>query len=659
MEKAAFPKTTAIQPKNLYNSKSEQSISMTRILLLSVQQQLLLLLVLTLHCDAFSSSPSRFAQKLYSPSLSVSQVWNGRRPRPSRGVDKYYFETDRRNNPHRHLFSANTPQTDSLSANNNTTTCTSTNYNWTRPTLMIAAPALVGMLADPLLSLMDTVFVGRLLGSNELAALGACTSIFHLAFNAFRATTAATTTIVSKSIQQDKNINSESTCNNTTATNTQRVTAASLQLGAVMGSVVLVVLLVGAKHMLHGMGVPAKSPLYLPAFDYLFARCWAAPAVLLLGVSEGVFRGHGDTIVPLAASFAAALLNVALDPLLMIVFRMGVRGAAIATAVAQVGALAVYAYFLIKRNMVWTPRKRTRKLREQQQLSGASTIVVTTSTTTSSTLVKTNTDNIAKDVAVSSQTIVKLDDNSSNKNNNNIIRTILGANLSMLVKQGSLLLGWAYATARATRLGAAHVAAHQIALSVWLVFALILDGAAVSAQVLMSRAYNQREHQEQQEQACNQQQDDATDNNYNTSTSNDKVMSLAKYMIKFALAQGIASMILVRALDSIVPQLFTRDPSIQNILRSVMPQLAAQQVLVSATLVMESLAAGANQFSLLAIGTSVSTAIAIWQLSLQTNVRGLWMYGIGTLFVGRLVTACVSCSIAFLPKFRLKRKSDC
>ena len=55
----------------------------------------------------------------------------------------------------------------------------------------------------------------------------------------------------------------------------------------------------------------------------------------------------------------------------------------------------------------------------------------------------------------------------------------------MLGKQGSLLLGWAYVTARATRIGHDRVAAHQVALSFWLIFAFLLDGAAISAQVLM------------------------------------------------------------------------------------------------------------------------------------------------------------------------------
>mmetsp|Transcript_28233 Transcript_28233/g.76514 ORF Transcript_28233/g.76514 Transcript_28233/m.76514 type:complete len:360 (+) Transcript_28233:294-1373(+) len=70
-------------------------------------------------------------------------------------------------------------------------------YHWTKKNLAIALPALLGLLVDPLLSIVDTAFVGR--GSNpaiDLAALGVCTSIFHMAFTLFRASTVATTALV-------------------------------------------------------------------------------------------------------------------------------------------------------------------------------------------------------------------------------------------------------------------------------------------------------------------------------------------------------------------------------------------------------------------------------------------------------------------------------
>jgi putative MATE family efflux protein len=383
----------------------------------------------------------------------------------------------------------------------------------------------------------------------ELAALGACTSLFHLAFNAFRATTAATTSLVAASSE-------------TSNEEARQVTSISLQFGWWTGVVVLLTLLLAGNRALKSMGVDRMSPLYPAASDYLFTRCWAAPVVLLITVSEGAFRGYGNTVVPLTASLAAAFINLILDPILMFPLKMGVKGAAAATALSQVGAALVYAYHLFKRKML--PQKGPKFPRPK-----------------------------------------------------GVIRTILGANLSMMIKQGSLLFGWAFATARATRLGPTHVATHQVALSVWLVFALILDGTAVSAQVLMSRAFAQNDKRQ--------------------------VNSLTGYMVKFAVVQGLLSLLVLDAIDLSVLRFLTPDVAIQKMLHLVLPHLAWQQILVSLTLVIESLAAGANEFSFLAVGTTISTIIAMWQLSQQTSVDGIWMFGIGALFAGRLLTASLAC----------------
>lgn len=448
---------------------------------------------------------------------------------------------------------------------------TAVNYNWTPKCLKIAVPAFVGMLADPLLSLMDTAYVGRV-GATELAALGACTSIFHLAFNAFRATTAATTSLVATQLSLSKE-NGDNSCSTA-----KQVTEISLWFATWMGVLVSAVLYFFGTPMLGCMGVPISSSLYPAAADYLFARLWAAPAVLFIGVAEGAFRGYGNTMVPLLASCVAAALNLVLDPVLMFSVGWGVRGAAVATAISQIGAAATYWFKLIKEQKLPRRRQRNEVINSKQ-----------------------------KDSISISRT--------------KIIGTILIANAVMLAKQGSLLLAWAYATARATKLGKEHVAAHQVGLSVWLVFALILDGGAVAGQVLMSRAYAQRDKRQ--------------------------VKSLMWYMLRLALTQGIVSMLVVDGINLIVPQLFTKDPVIIGHLHKIFPQLAWQQILVSLTLMLESLAVGSNQFGALAVGTAVSTLIAINTISKQATVEGIWCHGIVALFLGRLITATFSCIKAY------------
>jgi putative MATE family efflux protein len=447
----------------------------------------------------------------------------------------------------------------SLSSEEESNTTTSTTPAWTPQQVKLALPALIAMLADPLLSLVDTAYVGRL-GTNELASLGACTSVFHLAFNTFRATTFATTSLVGRYHPDEAD-----------ADELQAVTRLSLQFGLLLGVAVSLALLCLGTPILAAMGVPRASPLFAPAAAYLRTRAWAAPCVALTSVATGIFRGAGNTVVPLLASLLASGMNLVLDPVLMFGrIGWGVRGAAAATAVSQVGATLLLVTFLVRRGHL---RRKTAALSKPKRRQ--------------------------------------------------VLKTIFQANLAMMAKQGSLLLGWAYVSAQATRLGAAHVAAHQVALSVWLVLALILDSNAVGAQVLLSRHYQ------------------------NYGRDRETVYSLLRYQLKLAVGQGLVAMLVIHSfLAPWVPTAFATDAAVCGHLQSLMPTLAGQQLLVSLTLVVEALATATQQFPLLATGTMLSTALAIFRIRTPTTVTGLWNSGIVTLFAGRLVTATVALGIA-------------
>lgn len=300
--------------------------------------------------------------------------------------------------------------------------------NWTKENLAIAVPALVGLLADPLLSLVDTAFVGRV-GAVDLAALGVCTSIFHMAFTLFRASTVATTSLVGSASSAEER---------------RQITKISLSLGGVMGTLVLLALRLGGPAILAAMGVPPSSPLHGSACSYLFTRCWAAPAVVGIVVAEGAFRGSGDNRTPLIAACVAAGVNLVLDPLLMFPLGMGMAGAALATAVSQGAAAALYGWRLRKRRLL------PQKARDDTAAAATTTVV---------------------DVSA-------------------VVRAILGANAAMLAKNFSMLVFYTAATVAATRMGPTHVAAHQVCLSLFWLTTMWLDSASISAQLLMARHRN-------------------------------------------------------------------------------------------------------------------------------------------------------------------------
>ena len=90
----------------------------------------------------------------------------------------------------------------------------------------------------------------------------------------------------------------------------------------------------------------------------LFCRALAAPAVLLMTVGQGVFRGIQNMRVPLGITVVTNLIHLALDPLLIFNLHMGLRGAAISTTVSEWLAAGCYCALVWQQRQVlglWPP----------------------------------------------------------------------------------------------------------------------------------------------------------------------------------------------------------------------------------------------------------------------------------------------------------------
>lgn len=201
-----------------------------------------------------------------------------------------------------------------------------------RDILDLAVPALAGLAAGPLVSLVDTAFVGQL-GRVPLGALGVNTSIFSMTFVVFNFLAYGTTPRVGRAVGNDDREEAG------------RVVVRALVLAVAVGIVALGVLQALARPILVVMG--AGEELMAPALSYLRIRALAGPAVLLITASHGAFRGYQDTRTPMGVTLGFNVVNGGLDPILIFVFDWGLAGAAAATAIGQwVGALT-FLYLLL------------------------------------------------------------------------------------------------------------------------------------------------------------------------------------------------------------------------------------------------------------------------------------------------------------------------
>lgn len=189
-----------------------------------------------------------------------------------------------------------------------------------RRILALVVPALGALAADPLLSLVDTAFVGRL-GPVELAALGIDVAIFGFAFALFNFLAYATTPLVAAARGAGD------------FGRAGELVRQALYLAVVIGVISGAALAVLAPTLV-SLFDPADA-VQAPAVSYLRIRAMAVPALLIITAGNGAYRGFQDTRTPLIVILVINGINAVLDPVLMFGAGLGLDGAAVATVVAQ------------------------------------------------------------------------------------------------------------------------------------------------------------------------------------------------------------------------------------------------------------------------------------------------------------------------------------
>ena len=187
--------------------------------------------------------------------------------------------------------------------------------------LGFAIPLLMGMLFQQVYSLMDTIIVGRFLGVSALAAVGATGSINFL--------------IIGFCL---------GVCNGFGLPISQRFGARdydslrkyvgnSAILSVIIAAFMTALTVIFARDILVLMKTP--EDIIDLSYAYIVVIFAGIPATILYNILSSYLRALGDSIAPLIFLVISACLNIGLDLLFIIVFHMGVFGAAFATVLSQ------------------------------------------------------------------------------------------------------------------------------------------------------------------------------------------------------------------------------------------------------------------------------------------------------------------------------------
>ncbi|MFG3051173.1 MATE family efflux transporter [Kitasatospora sp. NPDC048239] len=314
-----------------------------------------------------------------------------------------------------------------------------------------------------------------------------------------------------------------------------------LALALALGVVALTLLL--APWMAEVLGASDTAAPY--AVTYLRISALGIPAMLMVMAATGVLRGLQDTRTPLLVAIAGFAANLALNAGLVYGAGLGVAGSAWGTVLAQTGMAAAYLFVVVR-----GARRERASLRPDP--AG--------------------------------------------------IRACARAGGPLMVRTLSLRAILMIATAVAAGLGDKEIAAHQIAMTLFLFVAFALDAIAIAGQAIIGR--------------------------YLGAEDVPGARAATRRMVEWGIGSGVLLGLLVVVARPLYVPLFTPDPAVQAQLDTVLLLLALCQPVSGLVFVLDGVLMGAGDGTFLAwamVATlAVFAPVALAVPALGGGLAGLW-----------------------------------
>lgn len=204
-----------------------------------------------------------------------------------------------------------------------------------RSLLLFALPMMAGNLLQQFYNIADTLIVGRVLGSNALAAVGSAYTLMTFLTSIFLGLSMGSGALFS--IYKGKN--DQDSLRNAIVHAFALIMAVTVLLN--------VLVYIGIDPILHFLRVPDEVWDGMKA--YLLVIFAGIIATSLYNYFSCLLRALGNSTIPLVFLAFSAVLNIGLDLLFVAVLPWGIRGAALATVIAQyVSGIGITLYVLLK-----------------------------------------------------------------------------------------------------------------------------------------------------------------------------------------------------------------------------------------------------------------------------------------------------------------------
>lgn len=195
----------------------------------------------------------------------------------------------------------------------------------------MAIPAAVGILVLSIYGIVDTIFVGRWVGSLGIGAITVVLPIMFLISSIGMAIGIGGASIISRALGEDKPERANLTFGN------------QLSLTLLLAVAVVIIGSFFQEELLQLFG--GKGQIFPFAKSYFQIILIGIPFLAFAMMSNNIIRAEGKPKIAMFIMIVPAVVNLILDPLLIAYFDMGIRGAAWATTISYIGSASYAVWF--------------------------------------------------------------------------------------------------------------------------------------------------------------------------------------------------------------------------------------------------------------------------------------------------------------------------
>lgn len=232
----------------------------------------------------------------------------------------------------------------------------------------VALPALAVCLVEPFLTLVDSYYIGSSSRTSPTAL--AALSINGAIFNVIAAITSplctGATALVARAFGRELRAQSTNEDNKSDQLTLESILLNGLFLAVFAGSLLTVVVnLFGKIILTKGFNMDVTSESYRQAWSYLWIRGMSLPFSLATYVTIGFSLGVQNIVTPVASISISSIVNILGDYIFVVMKKMGLVGAAVATSMATILATVTTSTMLVSR---YIPYRTDRNLFQNIQI---------------------------------------------------------------------------------------------------------------------------------------------------------------------------------------------------------------------------------------------------------------------------------------------------